>query len=101
MSQPAALEDLNWTEDAVDKLAMWAKSGLMFTAADLRNTLRPAPHPNMVGAAFRIAKGRGLIQSVGYEHSTTPSRHGAVLRTWEGVPAYQVKANRMDIPEAA
>lgn len=85
MASPAALEDLSWREDVQDHLEVWARSGVQFSADDLRKSFRPAPHGNMVGRAFSVAAHRGLIRHVSYKESTTPSRKHSVIRTWVGV----------------
>jgi len=77
-----ALEDTTWTEDAVATIADLAKRGGTVTADDLRRNHRPAPHPNKIGSAFRIAKSRGLIQPAGHANSTIRSRHGGGFKEW-------------------
>lgn len=84
MASPAALEDLNWQEDAVSWLEAYAWSGLTFTADDLRRSFRPPPHGNQTGAAFQAARKAGLIKPVGYTESQTPSRRHSVIRVWTG-----------------
>lgn len=85
MTRPSALEDLDWPEDAQNIIAAWSASGMTFTADDLRKSLRPAPHSNMVGAAFLTAKNHGLIRAVGYTISGSTSRKHGVLREWQGI----------------
>lgn len=86
MTRPAVLEDLSWTDDAVNMLAAYAKSGLVFTAEDLRQSMRPAPNANQYGAAFRAARQLGIITATGHKESTTPSRRRGVIRTWTAAP---------------
>lgn len=69
----------------MDWLALWAASGVSFTADDLRQHFRPAPEPNQVGAVFKAACAQRLICPIGYQHSMAPSRNGAVIRVWRGV----------------
>ncbi|MDQ1053213.1 hypothetical protein QE394_001141 [Arthrobacter sp. SORGH_AS 212] len=85
MTQAMALEDTTWTEEAVDTIADLARRKGTVTADDLRQNHRPAPHPNHVGAAFKIARSRGLIAQVGVSTSKQRSRHGGTLRQWEAV----------------
>ena len=85
MPSPAALEDLDWPNAALDWIAAYAWSGLPFTADDLRKSMRAAPFPNMVGNAFQIARKQGLITTMGFTESTTPSRKNSVVRVWRGV----------------
>lgn len=82
MAQSMALEDTSWTEEAVATIAELANRGGTVTADDLRQNHRPAPHPNKVGSAFRIARSRGLITQAGISTSKQRSRHGGTLREW-------------------
>lgn len=82
MTQSMALEDTSWTEEAIATIADLAKRGGTVTADDLRRHHRPAPHPNHVGSAFRIARSRGLIALAGISTSKQRSRHGGILREW-------------------
>jgi len=82
MSAPMVLEDLSWSEDAVATIIALSHAQEIVTAEDLSKEIRPAPHPNMVGAAFSIARSQGFIQADGYTTSSTPSRHHGVIRTW-------------------
>jgi hypothetical protein len=82
MAQAIALEDNSWTEEAVATIADLARRGGTVTADDLRRHHRPAPHPNKVGSAFKIARSRGLIVQAGMATSKQRSRHGGVLREW-------------------
>lgn len=78
----AFLEDATWPEDAVTTIIALSHAHPVFTADDLRREIRPAPHPNHLGAAFSAARAQGLIEPVGYQTSNAPSRHRGVLRTW-------------------
>ncbi|WP_104086528.1 hypothetical protein [Arthrobacter sp. GMC3] len=85
MASPAALEDLDWPTDALNWLEAYAWSGLDFTADDLRKSVRPAPHGNMVGGVFQAARKLGIIRPIGFTESNTPSRKHSVIRVWRGV----------------
>lgn len=85
MGRAAALDDLDWGADALAWIEAYAWSGLTFTADDLRKSIREAPTPNQVGAAFRAARQLGLIRAVGFTESNTPSRKHSVNRVWVGV----------------
>lgn len=85
MTTPAALEDLDWPDDAQSWLRLWAASGLVFSAEDMRLYFRPPPNPNQTGAAFKAACAAKIIRPVGAKESTTPSRNGALIRTWQGI----------------
>lgn len=78
----AALEDNDWHEDAVSTIVGIAAAHPEFTADDLRREMRPAPHPNHVGAAFLAAKSAGYIEASGYTTSNTTTRRHGALRTW-------------------
>jgi len=78
----AALEDIDWHEDAVSTIVALADCYSLITSDDLRHEMRPAPHPNHYGAAFTAARKLGYIEPVGYQTSTAPSRHRGVQRTW-------------------
>lgn len=79
-AQPMALTDYDeWTADALDWIEAQRST---FTADDLRAALPPAPHPNLIGAAFNTARNRDLIQVAGYQRSNAPSRRHSVLRIW-------------------
>lgn len=81
----AVLEDLEWTDDALKVITAWAKSGLRFSAEDLRQSHRPPPSKYAPGNAFQMARKAGLIRAVGFKLSTDPSRKGGVVRIWEGI----------------
>lgn len=92
MSTPAVLEDTEWTADAVEVIERLALSGYSFTADDVRRLMRPAPHPNRYGAAFRLAKSRGIIAEVGTAWTSRPVSHGRRIIRWTGSPRLQVVA---------
>jgi len=83
MTAAAVLEDTSWGSDALATIIGLAHSQPTFTAQDLTREMRPAPHPNMVGAAFSAARNLGYITAAGYTTSSTPSRHHGVVRVWE------------------
>lgn len=78
----AALEEVDWSADAVATIEGLANAHKVFTADDLRREMRPAPHCNMIGAAFTAAKSLGYIEADGYTTSTTTTRRHGVIRTW-------------------
>ena len=92
MTQAMALDDsADWPLDAQLAILRLSITEPSFSADDLRKVIRPAPHPNMIGAAFSALRSQGLIETAGYTTSNAPSRHHGVLRTWkrkqEGVDA--------------
>jgi hypothetical protein len=83
MTAAMVLEDTEWAKDAISTIIALSHLHETFTAQDLTREIRPAPHPNMVGAAFSAARNLGYITAAGYTTSTTPSRHHGVVRVWE------------------
>jgi hypothetical protein len=83
MTAAMVLEDTEWGADALATIIGLAHSRPTFTAVDLMQEMRPAPHSNLVGAAFSAARNLGYITAAGYTTSTTPSRHHGVVRVWE------------------
>ena len=93
MTQAMALDDsADWPLDAQLAILRMSITEPSFSADDLRKVIRPAPHPNMVGAAFAACRNLGFIEPVAYQISTTKTRRHGSLRTWrrkinEGVAA--------------
>jgi hypothetical protein len=86
--QAATLEDhdTDWSIDAQLAILRLSVTEQSFTADDLRKVIRPAPHPNHVGAAFLACKNAGLIEPLGYQTSNSKTRRRGALRTWRRVP---------------
>lgn len=82
MTSPMALEDSEWPVDAQLAILRLSITETQFTADDLRKVIRPAPHPNHVGAAFLACKNLGLIEPLGYQTSTSKTRRHGALRVW-------------------
>ena len=78
----AALEDTDWSADAVATIIALSHAQSIVTADDLAREMRKPPHPNAVGAAFSAARSLGFIEAHGYTTSNTPSRHHGVIRVW-------------------
>jgi hypothetical protein len=78
----AALEDTDWTQDAISTIVGIAANQELMTCDDLRREMRPAPHSGMYGAAFSAARNYGYIEPVGDQTSTSKSRRNGRLRTW-------------------
>lgn len=71
-----------WTLNAVAKIGKMPRE-LNFTAEDIRKKMKvPPPHPNCVGAAFRIASARGLIVQSWTAPAKRPEAAGHLLRMW-------------------
>ena len=78
-----ALDDYeDWKSDALDVILDLALTGEWFSADELRQRMRPAPHPNLVGSVFAEARGLGLIKKTQPKCSTTASRNGSLLWQW-------------------
>lgn len=81
--------DAWWRDCAERAVSWWAEAGVQFTANDVRDLGVPeADHPARWGALFSAMRARGVIAPVGYTTSTRRSRHGGVLRIWQGVSAH-------------
>lgn len=80
--QALPLEDLDWSADALETIEAIAREQWTFSSDDLRERMRPAPNPNMVGAAFSAARKANLITPIGYMASRSKSRRLGVVRVW-------------------
>ena len=87
MSQPSALEELDWPTKARKAIERAAKSGEPFDAYTLSRNGAPDPPPgHSWGGVFRAAKARGIIETAGYGPSDRPSRKGGACYAWRGTP---------------
>lgn len=84
MTRAAALEEshAHWLADAVSTIRIFAQHHRTFTAEDLSKHCRPAPHSNLPGMAFSIARRQRIITTIGYRPSTTKTRNRGVIRIW-------------------
>jgi len=83
MTAPMALDDWDdlWKEDAIATIVSLSLDHDSFSSDDLRREMRPPNRPSQIGAAFKSAQAQGLIESIGYEISSTKTRnHGRHLR---------------------
>jgi hypothetical protein len=80
-----ALEDLDWSADAMDALVKVAAEGKPFDAYTLteKAELRDPPSSAMWGKLFRQANDAGLIKVVGFHRSRRPGRSGGACRVWQ------------------
>jgi hypothetical protein len=79
----------DWIERAVSEIARLAGVFTVMNADDLRSSIHlgKPPHPNCIGAAFRLAAKRGLIRKLPYvAASDRPSTHGRALAVWKRSP---------------
>ena len=82
----AARTDPEGFERASRAIAVLAEFGNQFNADDLRAWAGPFESPDVIGAAFSAARKAGLIRVAGVTTSRAISRHGGLVRLWEGVP---------------
>jgi hypothetical protein len=80
-----ALDDLDWSADAMDALMKVAAEGRPFDAYSLteRAELRNPPSPAMWGPLFRQAATDGVIRRVGFIQSRRPGRKNGLCRLWQ------------------
>lgn len=74
-------------EHAETALAAFARSGVSFTADDIRGAIPPGVEPhshNVLPSLIRTWAHRGVIQPVGWVRSNRASRHASVNRVWRG-----------------
>lgn len=79
-----------WMDAVQAQIAVFAKSGLEFTAEDVRTSCASFDYigqpksPNAWGAAFSVAAKQGLIVRVGFQKNSLPSAHSRIVATWRG-----------------
>jgi hypothetical protein len=86
VDRPAGAWDLRVVLNAIKH---FADSGEPFGSDDVRPLL-PNVGSQVIGAAFNVARRRGLIEPIGYRQSATASRHASVVRIWRGVRPTQL-----------
>ena len=75
-----------WKDCATRAVEYLAEGGQPFTVAEVVELGTGEPdHPNRWGALFQAAYKAGLIVPLGYTRSQRASRHGGVVRVWQGV----------------
>ena len=79
-----SMVDDDWIEGARQAIEELAESGFEFDADDLRWRAGSPPSPAAMGAIFREAHQRGLIEVSGYKTATRLQRHGSLVRIWRG-----------------
>lgn len=86
-AEAALLRDAWWSACARQAIEWLASTREPFAADDMFVECGlPEPRSSaQVGAAFRVAAAAGIIEAVGARQSTTPSRHGSLVRVWVGV----------------
>jgi hypothetical protein len=73
-----------WKLEVDLAIAKCARTMTTFTAEDVRALIPEPPHPNALGARFRIARDSGAIVKIGYQQSQRPSRHSNYVSVWRG-----------------
>jgi hypothetical protein len=77
-----------WRSSALQAVETLARSGVEFTADDVRDMGVTEPdHPNRWGGVFLAASRGGLIEPVGARRSTRGPRNASLVRVWRGVAA--------------
>lgn len=74
-------------EHAETALAAFARSGVSFTADDIRDAIPPGIEPhshNVLPSLIRTWAHRDAIRPVGWVRSNRASRHASVNRVWCG-----------------
>lgn len=93
----------NWDRWGLDcngrALLELARTRAAFTADDMPQTGAPEPdNPGRMGALFRTAHRKGLIEPVGYQPSAREGRNGSVVRVWRGTEAARAGAVEPEWP---
>jgi len=78
---PAAAD---WADTAMTVLEHLAAAGVEFDAEDVRRRAGEPPSPGAIGAVFRLAARRGLIQRVDVRRSGRVRRRGGLIFVWRG-----------------
>jgi hypothetical protein len=73
-----------WSDEALGWICS-LEAGTEFDADDLRASCSPAPTPALIGAVFRRAAVRGVIEPVDFVRSQSPTRHNSFIRRWRVV----------------
>ncbi len=74
----------DWADVAFEEIERLAERGVIFTADDLVLAVGAPDNPKVIGAVFRTASRRGLIEAVGFERSRRIQRHGGWSMRWTG-----------------
>jgi hypothetical protein len=82
----AVERDPHGFERASDAISALPRLRQPFDADDVRVWAGPFQSVNVLGAAFSAAKKRDLIRTAGVTTAKAVSRHGGLVRLWEGVP---------------
>ncbi len=77
---------LAWEMEFDLLIGHFAHTGQLFTAEHIRKRIGlPPSGPNGLGAAFHIARKKGLIESVGWQENTIPSAHSRHVRVYRAL----------------
>lgn len=86
MAAADAGTDVTWQEACDAAIAVMARRGVVFQAADLiaEGLVDEPDHPNRWGGRFVAAARAGVIESCGYAQSKRATVHASICRTWIG-----------------
>lgn len=73
-----------WNEKALEELRRLARSGLEFSAEDIRDRVGDPDSSGSLGGLFQRARHAGLIEFVGYRRARRIQRHAGVIGIWRG-----------------
>lgn len=84
MSRVSRAESDQWNERAANVITYLAESGKPFTADDVRELAGDPSRVNALGAAMSRAAKAGIIDRVGTQNASRPSRHASLQVIWVG-----------------
>lgn len=91
MALAEANTPIEWADACADAIAVMARRGTVFQAADLiaEGLVDEPDSPNRWGPAFLRAAAAGVIEAVGYARSKRATVHSSICRTWRGTADYR------------
>lgn len=86
MAAAEAATDITWQQACDAAIAVMARRGVVFQAADLiaEGLVDEPEHPNQWGPRFAAAARAGVIEGAGYAQSKRATVHQSICRTWTG-----------------
>ncbi|MFD7996875.1 hypothetical protein [Streptomyces mexicanus] len=94
MALAAANTTPDWADACAAAIALMARRGIEFQAADLiaEGLVDEPDSPNRWGPAFLRAAAAGVIEAHGYAKSKRATVHSSICRTWIGTAEYRAGA---------